>query len=76
MTNLPAPSVDFSVRCETRAVEEGHRAFVNDDGSVRVVSESSPGTTYRVTFVAPIADNERRRLAIEIVVDRFPGDSR
>jgi hypothetical protein len=26
--------------------------------------------------VAPIADNERRRLAIEIVVDRFPGDSR
>lgn len=36
---------------ETRAVEEGHRAFVQQDGSVRVASDSQPGKWYRVTFV-------------------------
>lgn len=37
---------------EARAVEEGHRAFVQDDGSVRVVSDRHEGKAYRVTMRA------------------------
>lgn len=39
MTNLSA---------EARAVEEGHRAFVQPDGSIRVVSDTVEGKAYRV----------------------------
>jgi hypothetical protein len=35
---------------EVAAVEEGHRAFVNPDGSIRVVSETVPGQHYTVRF--------------------------
>lgn len=39
---------------EQRAVEEGHRAFVQPDASFRVVSDIHPGTSYNVTyFVVP-----------------------
>jgi hypothetical protein len=38
---------------ETRAAALGHRAFVQDDGSIRVVSDSHPGKWYRLTMYAP-----------------------
>lgn len=40
----------YELRCEVRAVEEGHRAFVQPGGSIRVVSDSTPGLSYSVTF--------------------------
>lgn len=42
----------FAFRAECRAVEEGHRARVADDGSVAVKSDSTDGVTYNVTFAA------------------------
>jgi hypothetical protein len=41
-----------SLAAEVRAVEEGHRAFVQPGGSIRVVSDIRLGVAYRVTFVA------------------------
>lgn len=43
-------SLESSLAAETRAVEEGHRAFVQDDGSIRVVSDTRPGVAYHITF--------------------------
>lgn len=42
--------LDYILRAEQRAVESGHHAFANDDGSIRVVSESEPDKRRRVTF--------------------------
>src|SRR5688572_5534808 len=42
----------YELRCEIRAVEEGHRAFAQEGGSIRVVSDSRPGVSYGVTFHA------------------------
>lgn len=41
-----------NLAAEARAVEEGHHAFVNDDGSIRVKSHTRPGVTYNVRFAA------------------------
>lgn len=41
---------DYALRAEMRAVEEGHRARLNEDGSISVKSDSDPNATYRVTF--------------------------
>lgn len=40
----------YILRAEARAVESGHHAWLNDDGSIRVVSESEPEKRRRVTF--------------------------
>lgn len=40
----------YEFRCEVRAVEEGHRAFVRPGGSIRVKSDSQEGVSYEVTF--------------------------
>ena len=42
-------SLPYAVRCEVRAIEEGHRSFAQPDGSYRVVSETQPGAAYFVT---------------------------
>lgn len=42
--------LDYSIRAEQRAVEEGHHAWLNDDGSIKVHSDSQPGVHYRVEF--------------------------
>lgn len=44
----------YGLRCEVRAVEEGHRAFVKPGGSIKVVSESTPGLSYEVVFAARV----------------------
>lgn len=41
---------DYALRAETRAVEHGRHAFLNDDGSLSVKSESHPDVTYTVTY--------------------------
>lgn len=43
---------EYARRAELRGVGYGHRAWVNDDGSIKVVSESRPGHHHRVTFSA------------------------
>lgn len=43
MADLP-----YAVRAEVRAVEEGHRAFDNGDGTFRVVSDTREGVAYTV----------------------------
>lgn len=40
---------------EVRAVEEGHRAFVQPGGWIKVVSDSRPNTSYSVTFHATVS---------------------
>lgn len=40
----------FAFRAEMRGVEEGHNAVVQDDGSIRVVSDTTPGQAYTVRF--------------------------
>lgn len=50
---VSADRVSRSLAAEVRAVEEGHRAFVQEDGSIKVVSDTRPGKWYRVTFTAP-----------------------
>lgn len=47
-----------NVAAETRAVEAGHRAFVQPDGSIRVLSDTHGdlGKGYRVEFVAGAYD--------------------
>jgi hypothetical protein len=37
-----------SLAAEVRAIEEGHRSYLQPDGSYRVVSDSRPGKWYRV----------------------------
>jgi hypothetical protein len=44
------PVAERNVAAEVRAVEEGHRALLNEDGSIRVVSDTRPGKAYRVEF--------------------------
>ena len=41
-----------ALAAEARAVEEGHRAFVQEGGWVRVASDSRPGKHYRVDVAA------------------------
>lgn len=43
-----------NVAAESRAVEDGHRAFVQDGGWVKVVSDTYDGKWYRVEFVTHI----------------------
>lgn len=50
MTNEPTNAARRNLAAEERAVEEGHRAFVQDDGSVLVVSDTFEHKRYRVTF--------------------------
>ena len=42
----------YTLACETRAVEEGHRAYHTPTGALTVVSDSRPGVTWTVTFHA------------------------
>lgn len=42
----------YNLNCEVRAVEEGHRAFVQPGGSIKVKSDSNPDVSYEVTFHA------------------------
>lgn len=42
--------VERDFQCEIRAVEEGHKAFVQPGGWIRVVSDSRPGVFYTLTF--------------------------
>lgn len=49
-----------NLNAEVRAVEEGHRAFMQNDGRrdwVQVVSDTHHGKTYRVDFLAFDVDN-------------------
>ena len=41
---------EIAFDAEIRAIEEGHRAFVQPDGSVRVVSDTTGNGPYRVTY--------------------------
>ena len=41
---------EIAFGAEQRAVEEGHRAFVQSNGSFRVVSDTKPDTSYNVTY--------------------------
>jgi hypothetical protein len=47
----PDNAAERNIRAERRAVEEGHRAMVQDDGSIKVVSDSYDGKHYVVTYV-------------------------
>lgn len=47
---MAAPGHVDPLAAEIRAIEEGHRAFLNDDGSLSVKSDSRDGVTYRITF--------------------------
>lgn len=40
----------YELRCEVRAVEEGHRAFVQPGGSIKVKSDTHEGVSYELTF--------------------------
>lgn len=39
---------DRTLAAEARAVAEGHRAYLNGDGTLRVVSDTKPGKHYTV----------------------------
>lgn len=41
-----------SLAAEVRAIEEGHRSYLQPDGWYRVASDSRPGKWYRVDVVA------------------------
>jgi hypothetical protein len=49
---MSATPAQRTAAAERRALAEGHRAFVQDDGSIRVVSDSRPGKHYVVTYYA------------------------
>lgn len=40
----------YAERCLERAVASGHYTWVQDDGSIKVASDSEPGVARRVTF--------------------------
>jgi hypothetical protein len=46
----PENAAERNIRAERRAVEEGHHAFVQPDGSILVVSDTHEGKRYRVTY--------------------------
>lgn len=48
----PQDVAAYALRAEVRAVESGRHAWVQDDGSIRVLSETTPDVAYRVTFHA------------------------
>lgn len=43
---------EYAKRCLQRAIESGHYAWVREDGSILVASDSEKGIARRVTFVA------------------------
>jgi len=43
--------VSRSIAAEARAVEEGHRAFVQPGGRIRIVSDTIPDRHYHVAYV-------------------------
>lgn len=45
-----------NIDAEVRGVEEGHRAFVQDDGSIEVISDTHHEKQYRVTYRASTID--------------------
>jgi hypothetical protein len=56
VTRTSSPA-ERTFAAETRAAALGHRAFVQDDGSIRVVSDSHPGKFYLVRVYA-LAEGE------------------
>jgi hypothetical protein len=46
-----------SLEAEARGVLEGHKAFVQDDGSVLVKSDTHDAKRFRVTFAANMSGN-------------------
>ena len=49
------PLAERNIAAEARGVETGHRALVHPDGGYRVLSDTYPGKSYRVTYTAPRA---------------------
>lgn len=40
----------YAQRCFERAKASGHKTWVQEDGSIKIASDSEPGTARRVTF--------------------------
>lgn len=62
---------NYIERCEARAKKSKHRAWINDDGSIRVHSNSQPNLWHVVTYEVAGQDVIRFRCTCEAGQNRI-----